>query len=57
MPENLHITMQFLKEVRSEHLEQLIQNVRHQLQGNIKAFKFELTVQDVRNALLLKIAG
>ena len=25
MPENLHITLQFLKEVRSEHLEQLIQ--------------------------------
>ena len=42
MPENLHITLQFLKEVHSEHLEQLIQNVRHQLQGNIKAFKFVL---------------
>ncbi len=35
-PENLHITLQFLAEVRSEHLSQLIERVRAELEGSIK---------------------
>lgn len=34
-PENLHITLQFLAEVHSEHLSMLLQNVRHRMAGAI----------------------
>ncbi|OGT37783.1 MAG: 2'-5' RNA ligase [Gammaproteobacteria bacterium RIFCSPHIGHO2_12_FULL_37_14] len=37
--ENLHITLQFLPEVHSEHLDRLIQNVRDQLQDKVKSVK------------------
>jgi RNA 2',3'-cyclic 3'-phosphodiesterase len=36
-PENLHITLQFLAEVDSTHLQRLIEKVRGQLQGVIQA--------------------
>lgn len=41
-PENLHITLQFLAEVKTEHLSTLIENVRVQIEGVIKhsAMKF-----------------
>lgn len=35
-PENLHITLQFLAEVRSEHLTTLMENVRSNVEGAIK---------------------
>ncbi|EKD70309.1 MAG: 2'-5' RNA ligase [uncultured bacterium] len=35
-PENLHITLQFLAEVRSEHLPQLLDQVRKKLAGTAK---------------------
>ena len=39
MPENLHITLQFLPAVRLEDIELLMRNVRTQLQGKIKVCK------------------
>ena len=35
-PENLHLTLQFLPEVRTEHLTTLIENVRKKIEGSIK---------------------
>lgn len=39
-PDNLHITLQFLAEVRTEHLPTLIKNVRTQIEGAIKNANF-----------------
>ncbi len=44
-PENLHITLQFLAEVQTPHLEQLVQHVRSQMTGVIK--KSTLTLGEV----------
>lgn len=35
-PENLHITLQFLAETHSEHLQTLIKNVRDSMEGAVK---------------------
>ena len=35
-PENLHITLQFLAEVRSEHIPLMLENVRKEMVGAIK---------------------
>lgn len=34
-PENLHVTLQFLAEVRSEHLQSMLDNVRGLVQGKV----------------------
>jgi len=39
-PDNLHITLQFLAEVRTEHLATLIKNVRAKIEGAMKASSF-----------------
>jgi 2'-5' RNA ligase len=36
-PESLHITLQFLAEVKSEHIEELLGNVRNQVKGIAKS--------------------
>src|SRR5579885_645675 len=35
-PENLHITLQFLAEVHSEHLPELVRNVRSRIEGTLQ---------------------
>lgn len=35
-PDNLHITLQFLAEVSSVHLPQLVENVQHKIAGQVK---------------------
>lgn len=41
-PENLHVTLQFLPEVRSEHISELVKNVRKEVEGIIKSAHFSL---------------
>ncbi|OGT62791.1 MAG: 2'-5' RNA ligase [Gammaproteobacteria bacterium RIFCSPHIGHO2_12_FULL_45_12] len=42
-PENLHITLQFLAEVRAEHLSQMLANVRQELEGVVKNSSISFT--------------
>lgn len=41
-PENLHITLQFLPEVKSEHLPALISHVRQKLEGTVHSYPIKL---------------
>ncbi|HTM63155.1 MAG TPA: RNA 2',3'-cyclic phosphodiesterase [Gammaproteobacteria bacterium] len=41
-PENLHITLQFLAEVKGEHIDTMIQNVKKEIQQVIKPFQVSL---------------
>lgn len=41
-PENLHVTLQFLAEVKAEHVAQLIEQVRMEVAGNIPALELQL---------------
>lgn len=43
-PENLHITLQFLAEVKTEHVAQLVANVREKVAGQIKKSTFQFGV-------------
>lgn len=42
-PENLHITLQFLAEVKTEHLTTLIDNVKEKISGITKQAQFNIT--------------
>ena len=42
--ENLHITLQFLAETHTEHLPELIANVRARIEGAVKSSQFEVWV-------------
>lgn len=46
-PDNLHITLQFLAEVRTEHLSLLLQNVRQQLTGVIQQSEAHLGIMQL----------
>ena len=41
-PENLHITLQFLAEVRSEHIQTMLQNVRQEMEGAVRHSTFNM---------------
>lgn len=41
-PENLHVTLQFLAEVKSEHVPKMIEQVRMELEGHLPSISLEL---------------
>lgn len=41
-PENLHVTLQFLAEVKAEHVPQLIEQVKMEIEGQIPAITLQL---------------
>ena len=41
-PENLHITLQFIEEIQSEHIHDMISNVRKELTGAIHSTKISI---------------